>query len=46
MAGITYVLLVAIEHYNQATHFSRVRYATKDAAEFANAIKNIEVDVD
>ena len=46
MAGVTYALIVAIEHYNQPKHFPRVRYATKDATEFAEAIKGIGVDGD
>lgn len=46
MAGVTYALIVAVEHYNQPIHFPRVKYTTKDATEFANAIKNVGVDVD
>lgn len=46
MAGVTYALIVAIEHYNQPKHFPRVRYATKDATEFAEAIKGIGIDED
>lgn len=42
-AGTTYALLIAIEHYNEPKHFPRVRYATKDAEEFAEALKGIGV---
>ena len=44
--GVTYVLLVAVEYYNQPNHFPRVRYATKDATEFAKALKASGVDED
>lgn len=42
--GVTYVLIVAVEYYNQPKNFPRVKYATKDATEFAEALKNIGVD--
>jgi hypothetical protein len=46
MAGLTYALLIAIEHYNDSTHFPRVRFAIKDATELADALKSTGVDGD
>lgn len=37
--GTTYALIVAVEHYHQPKYFPRVKYATKDATEFAEALK-------
>jgi len=44
--GITYALIVAVEHYHQPKHFPRVRYATKDAAELMEALLGIGVSKD
>lgn len=41
--GITYALIVAVEHYHQPDHFPRVRYTTKDAIEFSEALKGVGV---
>lgn len=44
--GVTYALIVAVEHYHQPKHFPRVRYATKDAAELTEALIGIGVSKD
>lgn len=44
--GITYALIVAVETYIQPKHFPKVKYAIKDATEFANALKLTGVDED
>jgi hypothetical protein len=46
MAGITYALIVAVEDYNQPKHFKKVRYASKDATEFKNALQLSGVEED
>ena len=43
MSEITYALIVAVENYHQPKHFSKVKYAAKDANDFSEILKRIGV---
>jgi hypothetical protein len=43
-SGITYVVVVAVENYNESKDFPKVDFAKKDAEDFISALKNLGYD--
>lgn len=43
-SGITYVIVVAVENYNEAKDFPKVDFAKKDAEDFISVLKKLGLD--
>lgn len=46
MPGVTYIILAAVEHYNEAEDFPQVAFATKDAEDLNKAFLNLKYPKD
>lgn len=43
-SGVTYIIIIAIENYNESSDFPKVSYATKDAEDLIGAFKKLGYD--